>query len=122
MVRCCHVNLNGLPNKLGILSNFIDKHKLNIIGVSESHLTSLLSSSFISIPGYEIVQSDVKGRVPKHGVCAYVHRDLLVDQVTTPAENVLCFRLLKFNAVWPNSFSVMGQDVGKNVTSQGSKT
>lgn len=89
--------MNGLPNKLGILSNFIDKHKLNIIGVSESHLTSLLSSSFISIPGYEIVRSDVKGRVPKHGVCAYVHRDLLVDQVTTPAENVLCFRLLKFN-------------------------
>lgn len=91
------MNLNGLPNKLGILSNFITENNLSIVGVSESHLTALLSSSFVSIPGYQLLRNDVTGTVCKHGVCAYIHKDILVDQVTTPMKNVLCFRLSKFN-------------------------
>ena len=91
------MNLNGLPNKLGILYNFISEHSLSIVGISESHLTTQLNNSFVSLPGFQLIRNDVFGTVSKHGVCAYVDKDILVDQVTSPMSNVLCFRLSEFN-------------------------
>ena len=65
--------------------------------MSESHLNTVMSSSFVTIPGYELIRNDVTGSVSKHGVCAYVHKDLVVDQVSVPVRNVLCFRRATFN-------------------------
>ena len=67
------------------------------MGVTETHLVSEISSSFISIPNYCLLRCDTAGSVHKHGVGAYVHKDVQIDQVTTPYKNVLTFRLTRFN-------------------------
>ena len=68
---------------------------LSVICVTESHLTSAISSSFVKLPHFNLFRNDVHGRVHKHGVCAYVHEGILVDCVTSPMSNVLMFRLVK---------------------------
>ena len=65
--------------------------------MSESHLTSLVNSSFTAVPGYELLRNDVAGTVPKHGVCAYIRKDIEIDQIACPTKNVLSFRLANFN-------------------------
>ena len=62
---------------------------MKLVCVTESHLTSEVSSSFVAIPKFTLLRNDVEGSVHKHGVCAYVHEDILVDNISNPASNVL---------------------------------
>ena len=68
---------------------------LKVICITESHLNSAISTSFVSIPHFSLLRNDVQGKVYKHGVCAYIHEDILVDSVSFPMSNVLLFRLVK---------------------------
>ena len=80
-----------------MLQQFITEHQLKLVCVTESHLTSEVLSPFVAIPNFTLLRNDVEGTVHKHGVCAYVHEEILVDNVSYPANNVLMFRLLIFN-------------------------
>ena len=44
---------------------------VDILLVSESHLTPRVSNATINIPGFEILRND-SGDTAKHGVCAFV--------------------------------------------------
>ena len=97
VIRGCNVNLNGLPNKIDPLRELIRKNNLQLVCVTESHLTSDILSSFIEIPHFMLLRNDVKGPVHKHGVSVYVSNDLPIDGISYPASNVLMFRLISCN-------------------------
>ena len=97
LIKMCNVNVNGLCTKLGLLANFVSQFKVDVVGITETHLVSHIASSFISIPNYSLFRCDTVGSFPKHGVAAYVHNDIQVDQVSTPYKNVLTFRMTRFN-------------------------
>ena len=77
--------------------NFIGRNNIKVLGITESHLTSSVASSFVRVPHFNLLRSDVKGHVHKHGVCAFVHEDILIDKVSYPMSNVLLFRLAKYD-------------------------
>ena len=87
--------MKGVSSKINSLRNFVHDNDLKVICITESHLTSAISSSFVSIPHYNLLRNDVQGKVHKHGVCAYIHEDILVDCVSFPMNNVLLFRLAR---------------------------
>ena len=87
--------MKGISSKLTSFCKFVQDNDLSVICVTESHLTSAISSSFVKLPHFNLFRNDVQGRVHKHGVCAYVHEGILVDCVTSPMRNVLMFRLVK---------------------------
>ena len=93
IVKLAQVNLNGLCSKLHSLQSFIMSHNLNVIAVTESHLLSHIPDSFVDIPSFKLLRSDSSGTIYKHGVCAYVHSSLLVDNVACHKPNTLSFRL-----------------------------
>ena len=84
LIKMCNVNVNGLCTKLGLLANFVSQFKVDVVGITETHLVSHIASSFISIPNYSLFRCDTVGSFPKHGVAAYVHNDIQVDQVSAP--------------------------------------
>ena len=91
------MNVNGLTTKLNSVKNFIDENNIKVLGITESHLTESINSSFLKVPHFNFLRSDVKGHVQKHGVCAFVHEDFLIDCVSQPMSNALLFRLAKYD-------------------------
>ena len=79
------------------LTRLIKQHDLKIVCVTESHLTSSISDSVISISHFHLFRKDVSIGVEKHGVCIYVHEAFMVDRVTDITDNALMFRLPSFN-------------------------
>ena len=61
--------------------------------MSESHLTSLVSSSFVGIPVYELLHNDAAGTVPS----VYICKDIETDQIACPTKNVLSICPANFN-------------------------
>ena len=82
---------------MGSVMNFVEKNNIKVLCITESHLTSAVASSFVKVPHFSLLRSDVKGHVHKHGVCAFVHEDILIDKVSYPMSNVLLFRLAKYD-------------------------
>ena len=76
-----------------MLKDFILNNKCDVIFVTETHLLSHIPDSFVSIPDYNLFRNDMEGKVPKHGVCVYVHRLIMVDSVDRPLPNTLSFHL-----------------------------
>ena len=96
-LRIANVNVNGLCSKLNILSDFLLQEGIKLLCITESHLVSSISSSFVDIPHFNLIRHDVPGSVQKHGVCVFVHDSVSVDCVDQPLSNVLTFRLVSFN-------------------------
>ena len=69
---------------------------LDILLISESHLTPQISSAVVSIPGFDVLRND-SGSTAKHGVCAFVRDNLRVDNVDASHPNVLSFRITAVN-------------------------
>ena len=69
---------------------------LDILLISESHLTPQISSAVVSIPGFDVLRND-SGSTAKHGVCAFVRDNLQVDNVDASHPNVLSFRITAVN-------------------------
>ena len=97
MLKIVQLNVNGLSSKLSLLSDFIRASNLHIICITESHLLPGLADSFVHIPGFSFIRNDTTGPTHKHGVCAYICDNLLIDDFTTPLPNVLSFRLTSYN-------------------------
>ena len=55
---------------------------VDILLISESHLTPHVSNAAIDIPGFEVFCKD-SGEFPNHGVCAFVWESIKVDCVNT---------------------------------------
>ena len=73
------------------------ENNIQVVGITESHLTEQIHDSFVNVPHFNLLRSDVKGQIHKHGVCAFVHEDLVIDCVSHPMSNVLLFRLAKYD-------------------------
>ena len=93
----CNVNVNGLCSKLSLLANFISQSRIDIVGVTETHLTSVIATSFVSIQNYCLLRCDTEGTTSKHGVCVYIHKDVKTDQVSVLYKNALAFRIIHSN-------------------------
>ena len=53
-----HLNVFHLYNKVADVNSFIQKERLDILGISESRLHSNISDDSIGIPGYDIIRRD----------------------------------------------------------------
>lgn len=88
-----HCNINGLCNKVQLLQDFqVDNFLADVLLISESHLTPLITDATVAIPGYLLLRND-SGYTPKHGVCAYVKESLRYDKVDISHTNCLSLRL-----------------------------
>ena len=88
------VNVNSLMNKVNYVSHLIDRESLDLVAVSETWLTGAVSSSFVSIPEFDVVRGDVRGDVRKHGVCIYVSKKLKYVPLNVDIPNVTCIQLV----------------------------
>ena len=71
-------------------------HKLDILLISETHLTASISDSTVHLPGYTLLRND-SGRSHTHGVCAYISTNIRYDSVNIAHPNVISFRLTSCN-------------------------
>ena len=70
-----HLNVFHLFNKVADVNSFIQKERLDILGISESRLHSNISDDSIGIPGYDIIRRD--GVESSHtGLVIYVNHKL----------------------------------------------
>ena len=90
------MNLNGLCSKITSLSDFVRLSRLDVVGITESHLLPHVSDSFVQIPNYAFIRNDAKGKVYKHGVCVYVSDAIMITDIDTPLPNVITFCMLPF--------------------------
>ena len=74
VLRCAHLNINHAINKLTDTASvsFNSGKKYNIRGLSESRLSTHISNSDISIPGYSSVLMDPKQH-KETGLVIYIH-------------------------------------------------
>ena len=79
------------------ITNFLVHKKVDVLGISETHLLPSMSSSFIQIPGYSVIRCDTDTGIHKHGVCAYIKCGLKHEEVHCPCNNALAFRLVDFD-------------------------
>lgn len=96
-LRIVHANVNGLCSKLSILTEFLIREKIQVACITETHLLSSINNSFIDIPGFVLIRHDVEGPVPKHGVCVFVHKSIIIDAIDKSLPNVLSFRISSVN-------------------------
>ena len=80
-----------------MLANFISQFRIDIVGVTETHLTSVIATSFVSLSNYCLLRCDTEGTTSKHGVGVYVHKDVKIDQVSVLYKNALAFRIINSN-------------------------
>jgi hypothetical protein len=66
------VNVNNLISKVNYLSYWIEQEGLSVISVCKTWWVASMLSSFVAIPGFQIVRGDVEGETRKHGTCLYV--------------------------------------------------
>lgn len=92
-----HCNVNGICRKLSTLRDTLNLSKrVDILLISESHLTPRVSDATVNIPGFEVFRND-SGETAKHGVCAFIRESMRVDCIDASHPNVLSFRLTMFN-------------------------
>ena len=92
-----HVNVNSLCNKLNNVYSSLVVNEIDILGISETWLTSDVNNSFVSLPGYDIVRSDSPGIIKKHGVAMYIKTNIKYSVVECPVKNVIVVYLCSFN-------------------------
>ena len=110
-----HLNLNCLTNKVNLVQKILISNNIDVLGISETWLTSEIEDSFINIPGYEIVRSDSPGLVKKHGVAIYVNKSIRFEVINSCVKNVVIIYLFKFGihlvtVYRPPSYSVFEND------------
>ena len=76
-----HINVNGLKQKLSEISLLLNTVKLDLLAISETHLTSSVSNDQINIDGYNMVRSDRYDGRRGGGTLIYYHERLTVFQM-----------------------------------------
>lgn len=60
-LRCAHLNVNGLLNKIEQVRLLLYESKINILAISETHLSSTVSNAELEIHNYSLVRKDRQG-------------------------------------------------------------
>ena len=92
----CHVNLNSIVNKINYVINLVETHAIDILGISESWLSSEIVSAGISIPGFNLIRNDSFSKSRIHGVCIYVKCHINFSEVNLTFNNVISLFLNDF--------------------------
>ena len=93
---CLHWNVNSIlaHSKLTLLEAYNTIHQYDILWISETYLDSSVSNddTTLSLPGYNLAQSDHPGNVKKDGVCLYYKEkwSLRMINVSFLSQCVLC--------------------------------
>lgn len=90
-------NLNSLVNKLNYIINLIEKHKIDILAISESWLNSEICSSVLNIKDYNFIRKDSHSDFRKHCICVYIRADINFSDVNNTVNNALSFKLIDYN-------------------------
>ena len=77
-----HINTCSIRNKLSDLIDILHDHKINILGVSETWLSSSDNDSSMNIPKYRFTRCD--RLTPGGGVCIYYQEDLKAYPLSFP--------------------------------------
>jgi hypothetical protein len=93
------VNLNSLINKLDFLLLHCNDYKAHVVGIAETWLLPDTPSSYVSLPGYDVVRGDTDGVTRKHGVCIYVSKVVKYIEVDIVLPNAAAILLTDVN-VW----------------------
>ena len=73
-------------NKLSLLEAYNTVHKYDILCISETYLDSSVSvnDTTLSLPGYNLVQSDHPRNIKRGGVCLYYKENLSLRSINVP--------------------------------------
>ena len=76
-LKLCHLNVNGLFNKFGSIQILFTEtlKNIHILGVTETHLNSVIDSSLLSVDGYTFIRKD-RTSGAGGGVGCYIRNDL----------------------------------------------
>ena len=54
------------------MHSFLTLNHIDFLGVSEIWLTSGMSDSIVSVPGYNLIRSDNHSGIKKHGIALFI--------------------------------------------------
>jgi len=57
-MKIAHININGLLGKTTEIKELLQRTSLDILGVTETHLSSLIKDEDIAIDGYNLARRD----------------------------------------------------------------
>ena len=97
ILNFAHINLNCLTNKINLVHSFLTLNHIDLLGLTETWLTSEVSDSFVSIPGYHLIRSDSPSGVRKHGVAVFIKDTIKYEQIVNFSSNVVLVQLPDFN-------------------------
>jgi len=60
-LRLAHININSLRNKINEVAELLNKFKIHILAISETHLDSSFDDTELYIEGYNIYRNDRNG-------------------------------------------------------------
>jgi len=81
-IKCAHINVNGLHNKIEEIKLLLNETKFDILAITETHLHKNLSEDAIAIDNYSIIRKDRFGH-KNHwgGVLFYYQNHLEIHQL-----------------------------------------
>ena len=82
---CMYFNAMGILNKFDEFKVMVADHKPDIIGISESHLTSTIPDSMVCLTGYQLYRSDRTAR-GNGGVALYIKCSIPSFQKCAPKD------------------------------------
>ena len=97
ILNFANINLNCLTNEINLMQSFLTLNHIDLLGLSETWLTSEVSDSFVSIPGYHLIRSDSPSGRRKHGVALFIRDTIKYEQNVNISSNVVLVQLLDFN-------------------------
>ena len=92
-----HVNLNCLTNKIAFVQDLVVDFKIDLLGISETWLTSEINDATIDIAGYNLIRNDSPTGIRKHGVAAYIKSDMKYTLIPMISANTIGLHLIDFN-------------------------
>ena len=73
-IKCGHININGLANKIHEVRTLLEKTKFDILAITETHLSEDVDDTEISVIGYDILRQDRKNQSNSWGGCAIYYK------------------------------------------------
>ena len=76
-LKCCHLNINGLYGKLDEIKLLLFETKVDILAISESHLSNQIHDYEIDIPNYAFIRKDRSGKGNSWGGIIVYYKDII---------------------------------------------
>ena len=96
-MRIALCNVNNLVNKINIVHTFIIDNNIDIFGVTETWLRGSVPDVIINLDSFNVYRKDTSGSTAKHGVCMYVRKEFICEEIDIACDNLLCIRLVQYN-------------------------